>query len=99
MDLHMIRSTECPSRLATATEGVLFPKLSSVALTCGMALAVTVYERSSITDADVDAFIGLVRETDHQLMRTPAMTAADMEQVVRFGARAIVDKHDLPESI
>lgn len=99
VDVHMKRSTECPSSVATATKDVLLPKLSSVAQNCGMSLALTGYQRSNIPNEYVDSFMASVAESDAELMRRPAMGLDDMEEIVKRGAEAIVEKFDLPREM
>ena len=99
VDLHFKERTENPSSIAVATKERIIPKLSSVAQNCGMALVRTSARRDDFDDARLGRFFDRLRSDDDRIMRRPDLSIEDMRRIVELGARAVLQRYDLPESI
>ncbi len=90
-DLHRKRGAESPSSVAVATASLVYPKLTSVAQNCGMALLRTGLRSEDLPDGRLDELFARWRLSDAGTFDRPPVSLEDLRRIVCAGARAALD--------
>ncbi len=97
-DLHLKPALETPSSTATATRDTLVLGLISPSPNCGMALARTSLYADDVDDAALDALFDELAQRLPLKRHTPVLSPAETADMMLRGAKAAVERYDLPPS-
>lgn len=98
-DLHVKPHLEAPSSLAVAVRDHLVPGFSSPSPNCGMALALSGLDWKDVSKEQLDDLF--VKLADRLPLKPPSpmLTIREMEDVLIYGPRAVLDRFGFEESI
>ena len=96
VDLHRKARAESPSSVAVATSSCVFPKLTSVAQNCGMALLRTGLALDDFPDGRLDELFARWRRSDGEAFERPPVSLEDLRRILCLGAGAVIETSGLP---
>jgi len=96
VDLHRKSRAESPSSVAVATGSRVYPKLTSVAQNCGMALVRTGLALDDFPDGRLDELFARWRRSDRETFERPPVSLEDLRRILCAGARAVIEPSGLP---